>query len=64
MNKLNDDEIRVVHNFNEYYKHLKDTHMTEGVTGISDPTEIMIVNAGIAAALTAIKGNEKEDYFA
>lgn len=64
MKQFSEDEIKIMHNFNEYYGLLKESGVTKGVTGIEDPTELMVINAGIATALTTIKGNEKEDYFA
>ena len=66
MKALTSQECAVMHNFNDYYAHLKDSHITEGVTGISDNNELIAVNVGIATSLTILKGSEEEvkDYFA
>lgn len=63
MNALNKEECILAHDFNEYYSHLKDAHLTEGVLSICDPAEIIIINACLAAVLTMKKNERKEDYF-
>lgn len=66
MKALTSQECAVMHNFNDYYKHITDSHITEGVTGISGGEELIAVNVGIATALTILKGKDEEikDYFA
>lgn len=62
--KLTEDEVKILHNFDEYYKHLRDSRIIEGVGINDDPEELKLLNIGAAIALTVIKGEEKEDYFA
>ena len=64
MKKLSDDEYKVLNNFDEYYKHLCKSNVLEGIGISEDPDELKLLNIGAAIALTVIKGNEKEDYFA
>lgn len=62
--KLTEDEVKILHNFDEYYKHLCKSKVIEGIGISDDPGELKLLNIGAAIALTVIKGEEKEDYFA
>lgn len=62
--KLSEDEIKILNTFDEYYKHLNQSKVLEGIGMSEDPGELKLLNIGAAVALTAIKGKEKEDYFA
>lgn len=64
--KLTDDEVKIIHNFDEYFKHLEESKLLIGV-GIAkeeEPDKVFILNAAAATALTILKGKEVEDYFA
>ena len=62
--KLTDDEVKILHKFDEYYKHLCKSNVLEGIGISEDPGELKLLNIGAAIALTVVKGEEKEDYFA
>ena len=62
--KLTDDEVKILHNFDEYYKHLCKSNVLEGIGLSEDPDELKLLNIAAAITLAVLKGNEKEDYFA
>ena len=62
--KLTDTEIKSIHTFDEYYKHLCKSKMLDGIGISEDEQEIKFLNAIIAGVLTVIKGKEIDDYFA
>ena len=62
--KLTDDEIKGLNTFDEYYKHLCKSKVLEGIGIETDPDKLTMLKIGAAVALTILKGNEKEDYFA
>ena len=53
-------ESKIMNAFVDYYDELTDSHLTEGCTGISDPAEISVINAGIATVFTINKLLEEE----
>ena len=53
-------ESRIMNLFCDYYDELVDSHLTEGCTGISDPDELIVINAGIATAFTINKLLEED----
>lgn len=62
--KLADDELKILNNFDEYYKHLCKSNVLEGIGLSEDPGELKLLNIAAAITLAVLKGNEKEDYFA
>ena len=66
MNKLDTDECKVCHTFNEYFEYLSKSGMEKGVTGIEDEDKLFILNTALAMTLTVLHGKEEEviDYFA
>lgn len=66
MKKLSVNEVTIVNNFDEYFKHLEESKLLIGV-GIAnedEPDKTLILNAAVATALTILKGKEVEDFFA
>lgn len=48
-------ESRIMNLFCDSYDELKDSHLVEGCTGITDPNELAPVMAGIATVFTINK---------
>ena len=53
-------ESRIMNLFCDYYDELVDSHLTEGCTGVADPNELNVINAGIATAFTINKLLEED----
>ena len=53
-------ESRIMNMFVDSYDELKDSHLVEGCTGISDPDELTAIIAGIATVFTINKLLEEE----
>lgn len=64
--KLTDDEVKIIHNFDEYFKHLEESKLLIGVGIVKEdePEKAFTLNAAVATALTILKGKEVEDFFA
>ena len=58
--KLTDRECRIMNTFVDAYDDLTDSHLVEGCTGISNPEELHVIIAGIAAVFTINKLLEEE----
>lgn len=57
---MTERESKIMNAFVDYYDELTDSHLTEGCTGVSDPGEVSVINAGIATALTINKLLEED----
>ncbi len=62
--KLTDSEIKIVHNYDEYFKHLEESKLLIGVGVVNEdePEKVFTMNVAVAAVLAVLKGKE-EDYF-
>lgn len=52
---MNTNDARIMNIFIDFYDELKDSHLIQGCTDITDPNEVQIVIAGIASTLTINK---------
>lgn len=52
---MTQDDTRILNIFCDFHDELVDSHLVEGCMGITDPNELVNVNAGIATALTINK---------
>lgn len=66
MNKMSNEDLKVVNNFTEYFEHLQESKLLIGVGVVDeeDTDKVFALNTAVATALTVLKGKEVEDFFA